>query len=1135
MTKSPFKLSIKDPVPTPDKKTPAEPVPPSEPDVLPQMKEERDTLQTMAGLFLEKIEDAHVHVGGDHLFTAKVDGSKFTTRPQVQWFKGKWMDLSSKAGKHLQFKDTFDKNTKIYTFEMNMIKAKEMHTGKYRCEISHKGTKDSCSFDVNITAPLGEEMDIRKAFKRVGKEKKEDAGEMDFSALLKKREKKVVEEPNEPSDDVWEILKNAKPSEFERIAFEHGITDLRGLLKRLKKMRAPVKSEVILKKLEPAYQVDKGGRIRFEIEVADPNVDIKWLKNGKPINLSGRIAMEAIGARRMLTLNKCTLGDDAAYEVVVGDERCATELFVREPAVLIVTQLEDQTVTVEERVELECEVSEEGAAIRWEKDGVELTGENTFKYRMKKIGKKLNLIINSASKEDAGHYKVITNGGESIAELVVQDKKLEVLQGIADLTVKAEDSAEFTCEVSDEKVTGKWLKNGIEVVPSERIKLIHRGRIHKLMIENVRPEDEGDYTFIPDGYAFSLSAKLNMLEVKIEYVPKQEPPKIHLDCHGKQSENSITVVAGNKLRLNVPITGEPPPTVIWHKGEQVLTDTEGRVFLENQKDSSALTIEGAERDDEATYKICVQNPSGEDKATLFIKVVDVPDPPRQPQISEVGEDCCTVSWETPKYDGGMPITGYLLERKKTRSHRWIKLSHNLIQETSFECKKMIEGIAYEIRIYAVNEIGMSIHGPASKPFIPLAPTSEPTRLGVDDVTDTTVTLKWRRPDKVGAGGVDGYLIEYCREGDTEWVAVNKEPVERTSLHVKDLPTGEKLIFRVRAINSAGLSPPATMSQPVLVREIVERPRIRLPRHLRHTYIRQVGQTINQAIPFQGKPRPKVTWQKDEQPLDTERVSICNSVMDTIFFIRHVERSDSGVYNLKLDIDHLEDQANIKIRVVEKPGPPQIVKVVEVWGFNVALKWMVPRDDGNTEITGYTIQKADRQTMTWFTVYEHYHRTSCTVSDLIMGNDYYFRVFSENIVGRSETACQTKEPAHIDKTGVIYKAAVFKEYDFTEPPNFTHRLPDRTAVAGYNCILSCSVRGNPKPKVKWLKNGFDITEEPKYRMLTQQGVCTLEIRKPMSSEGGVYTCMAENALGEANIECKLEVKVLPKKKVQAQKK
>lgn len=36
-------------------------------------------------------------------------------------------------------------------------------------------------------------------------------------------------------------------------------------------------------------------------------------------------------------------------------------------------------------------------------------------------------------------------------------------------------------------------------------------RFHKLVIDDVRPEDEGDYTFVPDGYALSLSAKLNFL------------------------------------------------------------------------------------------------------------------------------------------------------------------------------------------------------------------------------------------------------------------------------------------------------------------------------------------------------------------------------------------------------------------------------------------------------------------------------------------------------------------------------------------------------------------------------------------------------------------------------------------------
>lgn len=45
-----------------------------------------------------------------------------------------------------------------------------------------------------------------------------------------------------------------------------------------------------------------------------------------------------------------------------------------------------------------------------------------------------------------------------------------------------------------------------------------------------------------------------------------------------------------------------------------------------------------------------------------------------------------------------------------------------------------------------------------------APTSEPTRLTVHDVTDSTCSLKWLAPERIGAGGLDGYVIEYCKEG-----------------------------------------------------------------------------------------------------------------------------------------------------------------------------------------------------------------------------------------------------------------------------------------------------------------------------------------------------------------------------------
>lgn len=51
---------------------------------------------------------------------------------------------------------------------------------------------------------------------------------------------------------------------------------------------------------------------------------------------------------------------------------------------------------------------------------MELTREDAFKYRFKKDGKKHILIINEATKEDAGRYQIMTNGGSSEADLVVE-------------------------------------------------------------------------------------------------------------------------------------------------------------------------------------------------------------------------------------------------------------------------------------------------------------------------------------------------------------------------------------------------------------------------------------------------------------------------------------------------------------------------------------------------------------------------------------------------------------------------------------------------------------------------------------------------------------------------------------------
>lgn len=126
----------------------------------------------------------------------------------------------------------------------------------------------------------------------------------------------------------------------------------------------------------------------------------------------------------------------------------------------------------------------------------------------------------------------------------------------------------------------------------------------------------------------------------------------------------------------------------------------------------------------------------------------------------------------------------------------------------------------------------------------------------------------------------------------------------------------------------------------------EQPKIRLPRHLRQTYIRRVGEPINLVIPFQvrgrarvrgqgrgqlqrarprrpvlpaprpqGKPRPQVVWTKGGVPVDPSRVNLRTSDTDTVFFVRQAARSDSGEYELCVQIENMKDTATISICVV----------------------------------------------------------------------------------------------------------------------------------------------------------------------------------------------------------------------------
>lgn len=49
----------------------------------------------------------------------------------------------------------------------------------------------------------------------------------------------------------------------------------------------------------------------------------------------------------------------------------------------------------------------------------------------------------------------------------------------------------------------------------------------------------------------------------------------------------------------------------------------------------------------------------------------------QPQVSNITKNTMTVSWTPPAHDGGAPVLGYILERRKKGSNMWLQVNREL--------------------------------------------------------------------------------------------------------------------------------------------------------------------------------------------------------------------------------------------------------------------------------------------------------------------------------------------------------------------------------------------------------------------------------------------------------------------------
>lgn len=127
--------------------------------------------------------------------------------------------------------------------------------------------------------------------------------------------------------------------------------------------------------------------------------------------------------------------------------------------------------------------------------------------------------------------------------------------------------------------------------------------------------------------------------------------------------------------------------------------------------------------------------------------------------------------------------------------------------------------------------------------------------------------------------------------------------------------------------------------------------------------------------------------------------------------------------------------------------------------------------------------------------------------------YHFKVTAKNRYGWGPSV-QTSSPISIGGSEVL--------------PEFVKILPGQMkALTGSQCILECCVRGQPRPKIIWYKDGHRIVADERIEIRQIAFTCRLIINQIFEIDNGRYSCEAVNSKGRVSTFARLQVVNDPK--------
>ncbi|XP_067356837.1 immunoglobulin superfamily member 22-like [Channa argus] len=888
--------------------------------------------------------------------------------------------------------------------------------------------------------------------------------------------------------------------------------------------RIPIKFISHLKNV----RVQERGKAHLECEMSSKDVHIRWLKDGCDITASLRYIFMREGKKAEVIIEDCELTDEGEYSVVCtqdNDEHkyvTAANLIVDERFATVKSGMSDTQCPTGSAAELCVVLDDEKVEGVWLKDGVEiseLSGVQVFKQ-----GALHKLIFSGVADAHEGKYTFRAKGAESEAVLTIADPP-EIESSVLDLlgaqpvTVKAGQSATIKIPFKGKplpKVT--WYKDGVEVAEDERTKVERAADSTTLVLSRCVREDSGAVMLRLKSDCGTAVATLQLNVIDHPKPPQGKAEFLELSGRCIKMKWKAPRDNGGKQVTKFVIERRTAGKKSWSRVGEVESST--TIFSDDKVDEGQAY----------QYRIRAVNAEGmseplETEEVRAGEPIEPPGPASQPQVSNVTKSTMTVSWMPPAQDGGAPILGYILERRKRSSNMWLQVNKELLPETKLMVDGLVDGMEYEFRVTSVNRAGAGSPSAISNAILAKDPIRAPglvRNLCVSDSTNSSISLRWTAPEQ--GDEPSGYILEVCSEDAKEWIKTTKIPITGTAFTVGGLQERMRYHFRIRAVNEGGVGETSELMEGVMAIPPPVAPRFDLQGKLQNQIVVRAGTALHLHLSFTASPPPLVTWLKDGI-VTAGREIITKSNNHSQFLISSCQRSDSGVYRINLNNDYGEAHYNVNVRVTDFPRPPKNLRLEEEVPGTVTLQWDHTPDladeDGGAH---YVILKRDTSTSSWFTVAERVFSSKYTVTGLLPGRRYYFRVIAQNSIGDSEPL-DSKEPLIIAKEKECFSGLQLKKYISPSrqvKPTFLLPLKDHAVFRGHDCTMSCAYQGMPTPQACWYKGDSNISDSPRFWHSTANGVCTLVIPTCGAKDGGEYTLVLENPLGMAKCSCNLVI-------------